>query len=37
MHDAICVVRNMIQDPRVVPGGGAIEIAASIEIEKQAK
>ena len=30
MHDAICVVRNMIIDPRVVPGGGAIEIAASL-------
>jgi T-complex protein 1 subunit epsilon len=28
LHDANCCVRNLIRDPRVVPGGGASEIAA---------
>jgi len=29
IHDANCCVRNLIRDPRVVPGGGASEMAAS--------
>merc|ERR1712151_359146 len=28
LHDANCCVRNLIRDPRVVPGGGASEVAA---------
>ena len=32
LHDAICCVRNLIRDSRVVPGGGASEIAASIKV-----
>ncbi|MEM4700165.1 MAG: thermosome subunit beta, partial [Candidatus Nezhaarchaeales archaeon] len=26
VHDALCVVRNVVQEPKVVPGGGAIEV-----------
>lgn len=29
MHDAICMVRNLLRDSRIVYGGGAAEIAAS--------
>lgn len=29
MHDAICMVRNLLRDCRIVYGGGAAEIAAS--------
>ncbi|EAN32572.2 T-complex protein 1 subunit epsilon [Theileria parva strain Muguga] len=36
IHDAICCVRNLIRDSRVVPGGGAPEIACSIAVEKAA-
>merc|ERR1711957_1086155 len=32
LHDANCCVRNLIRDPRVVPGGGASEIAASLAV-----
>ena len=32
LHDAVCVVRNMIKDPRIVYGGGCAELMASIEI-----
>merc|ERR1712039_224336 len=32
LHDANCCVRNLIRDPRVVPGGGASEVAASLAI-----
>lgn len=30
IHDALCVVRNLIRDNRIVYGGGAIEIACSV-------
>lgn len=30
LHDALCVVRNMIKDSRVVAGGGATELACAI-------
>eukprot|EP00362_Geleiidae_sp_MMETSP1317_P000991 CAMPEP_0201281718 /NCGR_PEP_ID=MMETSP1317-20130820/3900_1 /ASSEMBLY_ACC=CAM_ASM_000770 /TAXON_ID=187299 /ORGANISM="Undescribed Undescribed, Strain Undescribed" /LENGTH=135 /DNA_ID=CAMNT_0047592429 /DNA_START=1064 /DNA_END=1471 /DNA_ORIENTATION=+ len=33
MHDALCVVRNLIRDSRIVYGGGAIELAISREVE----
>lgn len=29
IHDALCVVRNLIRDNRIVYGGGAIEVACS--------
>mmetsp|Transcript_118621 Transcript_118621/g.281567 ORF Transcript_118621/g.281567 Transcript_118621/m.281567 type:complete len:544 (-) Transcript_118621:126-1757(-) len=32
LHDSNCCVRNLIRDPRVVPGGGASEMAASLAI-----
>ena len=32
LHDAICVVRNLVRDNRVVYGGGAAEIACSIAV-----
>jgi T-complex protein 1 subunit epsilon len=36
LHDAICVVRNMIRDNRIVYGGGAAEISCSLAITKAA-
>ena len=36
IHDALCVVRNMIKDPRIVYGGGASEIACSIAVAQKA-
>ena len=35
MHDAICVVRNLIRDSKCVYGGGAVELALSNFIESQ--
>merc|ERR1712224_998544 len=32
IHDALCVIRNLVRDNRVVYGGGAAEIACSIAI-----
>jgi T-complex protein 1 subunit epsilon len=36
IHDSLCVVRNLVRDSRVVYGGGAPEIAASIAINNAA-
>lgn len=36
LHDAMCVVRNLIKNNRVVYGGGAAEIAMGIEVSKAA-
>merc|ERR1719321_1059463 len=36
LHDANCCVRNLIRDPRVVPGGGGSELAASIAVQAAA-
>ena len=36
LHDAMCVVRNLIRDNRVVYGGGAAEIACSVAVAKHA-
>ena len=36
IHDAICVVRNLVRDNRIVYGGGAPEIACAIAVAKQA-
>ena len=37
MHDALCVIRNLVKDNRVVYGGGAAEIACSIAVAKEAE
>lgn len=36
LHDALCVVRNLVKDNRIVYGGGAAEIACSIAVEEAA-
>ena len=36
MHDALCVVRNLVKDNRIVYGGGACEIACSIAVAEAA-
>jgi len=36
IHDALCVVRNMIKSSNVVGGGGATELACAIEVAKEA-
>jgi T-complex protein 1 subunit epsilon len=36
LHDAMCVVRNLIRDSRVVYGGGSAEIACSLAVSKAA-
>ena len=36
IHDALCVVRNLVRDNRVVYGGGAAEIACSLAVEDAA-
>ena len=37
LHDAICVVRNLIRDNRIVYGGGSAEIACSLHVEEASK
>lgn len=36
IHDALCVVRNLIRDNRIVYGGGAAEIACSLKVSDEA-
>ncbi|RKO93497.1 chaperonin Cpn60/TCP-1 family [Blyttiomyces helicus] len=36
LHDAICVVRNLVRDNRIVYGGGAAEISCSLAVSKAA-
>jgi len=36
MHDALCVVRNLVRDNRVVYGGGAAEISCALAVSKEA-
>ena len=36
IHDALCVVRNLVRDNRIVYGGGAPEIACAIAVSKAA-
>jgi len=36
VHDALCVVRNLVRDNRVVYGGGACEISCAIAIAEAA-
>jgi len=36
LHDAMCVVRNLVKDNQVVYGGGSSEIACSVAVSKHA-
>merc|ERR1712126_748907 len=36
IHDALCVVRNLVRDSRIVYGGGAAEISCSLAVSKAA-
>ncbi len=36
IHDAICVIRNLIREPKVIVGGGACEINCAILLRKKA-
>merc|ERR1712117_409077 len=36
MHDALCVVRNLVRDNRVVYGGGAAEITCALAVSREA-
>ncbi|KJH48187.1 hypothetical protein DICVIV_05705 [Dictyocaulus viviparus] len=36
LHDALCVIRNLIRDDRIVYGGGSSETACAIEVAKEA-
>ncbi|PHT96441.1 hypothetical protein BC332_34633 [Capsicum chinense] len=36
LHDALCVVRNLVVDNRVVYGGGASEISCAIAVAEEA-
>lgn len=33
LHDALCVVKRVLESKTVVPGGGAVEAALSIYLE----
>uniref|UniRef100_A0A7S2PT90 T-complex protein 1 subunit epsilon n=1 Tax=Leptocylindrus danicus TaxID=163516 RepID=A0A7S2PT90_9STRA len=37
LHDAMCVVRNLIKDNRIVYGGGSAEVACGIAVSKYAE
>ena len=36
LHDALCVVRNLVRDNRIVYGGGASEMSCSVAVEDAA-
>ena len=36
IHDAICVIRNLIRDPQLIVGGGACELSCAIHLRQQA-
>ncbi|XP_065053028.1 T-complex protein 1 subunit epsilon-like [Rhopilema esculentum] len=36
IHDALCVIRNLVRDQRIVYGGGAAEIACSLAVSTAA-
>ena len=36
VHDALCVIKRVLESKRVVPGGGAVETALSVHLEKYA-
>jgi thermosome len=37
VHDALCVVRDLVEEPRIVAGGGAPELEVSKELKKYAE
>lgn len=37
LHDALAVARNVICHPKLVPGGGAIEMHLSAKLYEKAK
>lgn len=37
LHDAMCVVRNLVRQPHIIFGGGAAEIACSLKIADEAE
>lgn len=37
IHDALCVIRNLIRDNRIVYGGGSAEIACSLAVSNAAE
>ena len=37
IHDALCVVRNVVEDQKIVGGGGAPEIETAIQLRKYAQ
>ena len=37
MHDALCVARNLVRDPKIIYGGGSAEVSASIAVHKAAE
>lgn len=36
LHDAICVVRNLIKDNRIVYGGGSAELSCALHVSQYA-
>ena len=36
IHDALCVIRNLVRDNRIVYGGGAAEISCALAVSKEA-
>lgn len=36
IHDALCIVRSLVRDSRIVYGGGAAEISCSLAVAKEA-
>lgn len=36
LHDALCVIRNLVRDNRIVYGGGAADIACSLAVAAEA-
>merc|ERR1712241_1092568 len=36
IHDALCVIRNLVRDNRIVYGGGAAEISCSLAVSEAA-
>ncbi len=37
LHDALCVVRDVIRDPKIVAGGGAVEIELASQLKRWAE
>jgi thermosome len=37
IHDALCVVRDVVRDPRIVAGGGAPELEAAAQLKRWAE